>query len=239
MSEISFANGPDGKIASQDTMIYVQGNKQKIERGSVATITDLDKNIIYIIDKDRRVYTEMPLQALSSAQPDITPDEITLTETGKTRVIANYPCNEYRAAAGNKLEHVTISACVSTSVPGAKEMSEFDHHLVMRLSGHKSEGSGGNSTAGLMLEKHSVVSFRIPNTSRGKAYQTASLLADSRINKIQRKPLSLETFKPPEGYSKLQNRSHRMAPPASPGAPDQALETIAPILPLSFSLINT
>jgi hypothetical protein len=77
----------------KDKTVYVQGNKQKIERGSIASITDLDKQVVYIIDKDRRLYAEMPLQALSSARSDNPHGEAILTRTGKTRVIANHPCN--------------------------------------------------------------------------------------------------------------------------------------------------
>jgi hypothetical protein len=84
-------------------------NKQ-IERGRIASITDLDKQVVYVIDKDRRVYAEMPLQALSSARSDNMHGDAILTRTGKTCVIANHPCNEYRAVRGNKIEHLTISA---------------------------------------------------------------------------------------------------------------------------------
>jgi Domain of unknown function (DUF4412) len=213
MSETSFANGLNSEITSQGKMVYVQGNKQKVESGNIATITDLDKNVIYIVDKDQRVYSEMPLQALGSAQPDVRYSEATLTKTGETRIVANHPCNEYRAVKGNKAERVTISACVSTSAPGAKEMAEFDRKIVARLSGRKSDSSGGNDTAGLMLEKQSVLSFRLPDPSRSNAYQTASLLTGTRVNNIQLKPLPPGTFEPPKGYSKLQDRPCPTAPP--------------------------
>jgi hypothetical protein len=216
MSETSFANGLDSEIASQDKTVYVQGNKQKVESGNIATITDLDKNVIYIIDKDHQVYSEMPLQTLGSAQPDIIHGEAILTRTGETRVVANHPCNEYRAVKGNKAERVTISACVSANAPGAKEMAEFDRKMVARLSGHKSDRSGGNDTAGLMLEKQSVLTFRVPDPSRSNAYQTASLLAETRVNKILLKPLPPGTFEPPKGYSKLQDRQYQTASPAFP-----------------------
>jgi hypothetical protein len=216
MSETSFTDGLSSEIASQDKMVYVQGNKQKVESGNIATITDLDKNVIYIIDKYHRIYSEMPLQALGSAPPDIGYSEATLTKTGETRVVANHPCNEYRAVKGNKAERVTISACVSASVPGAKEMAEFDRKMVARLSGRKSDRSGGNDRAALMLEKQSVLSFRVPDPSRSNAYQTASLLTETRVNRIQLKPLPPGTFEPPKGYSKLQDRRYQTASPVFP-----------------------
>lgn len=111
MAETSFAEGPNGKI-SQSKTVYVQGNKKKIEREGTAEITDLDKGLIYIIDKNHRVYTEIPLQNLSSGPLQNVHGGAILTKTGKTRVVADHPCYEYRAVAGNKLERATISACV-------------------------------------------------------------------------------------------------------------------------------
>jgi hypothetical protein len=231
MAETSFAESPNGEISSQDKTVYVQGNKQKVERGGVAEITDLDKSVIYIIDKRDRIYTEMPLQALSSSEADNMQGETILRKTGEIRVIANHPCSEYRTIEGNKLERVTISVCVSTSAPGAREMSEFARNMVARLGGRNSERSAEDDPAGLMLEKQSVLSFRVPDRSRGKAYHMLSVLAETRVSKIQLQPLPPETFKPPEGYSKLENQPRGTAPAISPKAPSQSLEAIAPNLP--------
>jgi hypothetical protein len=112
MAETSSAAYPTGQIF-QDKTVYVQGNKEKVEREGVAEITDLDKSLVYIIDKNRRVYTEIPLQALSSGQPASEHGEAIFSKTGEIRVVADHPCHEYRAVGGNKLEHVTISACMS------------------------------------------------------------------------------------------------------------------------------
>src|SRR5216684_2740126 len=163
MAETSTTSGPTGESSSLDRTVYVQGNKQKVERSGVATITDLDNSIIYIIDKKDRAYTELPLHALGSAEPGDARDEtIQLNKTGETRVIADHPCNEYRASEGNKLERVTISACVSTSAPGAKELSEFERKMAARLGGREAERLNAHDSAIVMLEKQSVVSFRVP-----------------------------------------------------------------------------
>jgi len=216
MAETSFAKGPNGQISSQDKTVYVQGNKQRIELGNVAEITDLDKNVAYIVNKHDRAYAEMPLQAPSSSPPDGMQDEVILKKTGEVRHIANHPCSEYRTVAGNELERVTISACVSTSAPGAKELSGFDHNIATRLTGRKFERPAEKGPAGLMLEKQSVLSFRVPDSSRGRTYHTASYLVETRVNKITQQPLLPETFNPPDGYSKLQNLPPRTVPPDLP-----------------------
>jgi hypothetical protein len=240
MAETSIAQGPNGETFSVKKTVYLQGNKEKVEGESVAEITDLDKNLVYITDKHRRVYTEIPLQSLSSGQPANAHGEAILTKTGETRIVADHPCHEYRAVGGNKLEHVTISACVSTDVPGAKEIAEFDRNVITRLGGHTSgEGSIGSDSAGLMLEKQSVLTFRLPDPLRDKAYHTTSLIAATRVNKIQLTSLSPETFTPPVGYSKLQNRP-RGTPPADSPDSDEGLEVIAPdLLSPSWLTIST
>ncbi len=231
MNETSLASGPTGETSSQNRIVYVQGDKQKVERQGVDAITDLDKRVIYIIDKNKRSYTEVPLKALSATGPGESPAEtIRLNKTGQTRIIANHPCNEYRAMKGNTLERVTISACVSTSAPGAKEVAAFEQKMVERLDGVESEHSSGHDEAGLMLEKQSVVTFRVPDLSR-KAYRTASLQTRTQVNQIQLKPLPADTFKPPKGFSKLlQTRPHPTVPTTSPNAPDHAIDVIAPNL---------
>lgn len=64
MAETSTSTSPDGQSESQVKTIYVQGNKQKIERQDVAAITDLDKSLIYIVDKQHHEYAEIPLHNL-------------------------------------------------------------------------------------------------------------------------------------------------------------------------------
>src|SRR5712691_6943051 len=233
MAETSTTSGPTGETSSLNGTVYVQGNKQKVERSGVATITDLDNSIIYIIHKKDRAYTEVPLRALSHSEPGEARDAtIKLNKTGERRVIANHPCNEYRTIERNKLERVTISACVSTSAPGAKEVSQFERTMIARLSGRESERLNGHDSTVLMLEKQSVISFRVPDLSRHQAYRTASLLAKTRVNEIQVKSLPAATFKPPKGFSKLQNRPGSKLPPAPPTAPEQTIQAIAPNVPL-------
>jgi len=227
MTETSTTSGPTGETSSLDRTVYVQGNKQKVERSGVTTITDLDNSIIYIIDNKDRAYSEVPLNSLSLRKPgEARGETIQLNKTGEKRVIADHPCNEYRSSGGNNLERVTISACVSSSAPGAKEVSEFERKMAVRLSGRESERLNGHDSAMLMLEKQSVLSFRVPDRSRHQAYRTGSLLARTRVNQIQVKTLSAATFKPPKGFSKLQNQPGRMVRAVS-----QTIQAIAPYVP--------
>ena len=174
--------------------------------------------MIFVIDKKRRVYSEMPLQALGSRPAQQAHVDAILTKTGKIRVVADQPRQEYRAVGGNKLEHVAISACVSTSVPGAKEISDFNRKMITRLGDRMTKGSSRSGAAGLMLEKQSVLKFRLPDPVRADGHYTASLIARTRVNKIRLTPLPPETFLPPVGYAKLQNPPQRTVPADSVGS---------------------
>jgi hypothetical protein len=83
MNETSVAKGTDGVISSQDKTVYVQGNKRKVDMGHVAEITDLDKGIIYIINKPDRVYAEISMETIHSSEPGSAEDSVTLKRLGE------------------------------------------------------------------------------------------------------------------------------------------------------------
>jgi hypothetical protein len=228
MAERSTATGPDGRTNSQVKTIYLQGNKQKVERQDVAAITDLDKSVVYIIDKQHHDYAEIPLQKVTPSLPgNERGRSIKLDRTGEVRVIANQPCREYRASEADKLERVTISACVSTNAPGARELSEFDRKMIVRLSGRDLHALPDGQADALMLEKRSTVRFRVPDPSQRRPYRTASLSAKTRIDQIQLRQLPPETFRPPKNYNQLRTRRPEAAPPMSPVTTGQTIEVIA------------
>lgn len=228
MAETSTATSPDGRTNSQVKTIYLQGNKLKVEKRHIAAITDLDRSVIYIIDKQHHD-AEIPLQKLGpSPRGNARGPSITLNSTGNVRMVANLPCREYRATGGDRLERVTISACVSTDAPGAREVSEFDRKMIARLGGQDSQHSSHGPADAVMLEKQSVVSFRLPDPSHGRPYRMASLSAHTRVNQIEVKPLPAETFRPPKGFSQLRSRRGQSAPPVVPGTASGTFEVVAP-----------
>jgi hypothetical protein len=106
--------------------------------------------------------------------------------------------------------------------------------MIGRLGGHKSEEKSIRSDgASLILEKKSTLSFRLPDRSRGNAHQTTSLIVETRVDKIQSITLPPETFKPPTGYTKLQNQPDVTRSVGSPES-NPALEAI--VLPPPASL---
>src|SRR5262249_5765994 len=121
------------------------------------------------------------------------------------------------------LERVNVSMCVSTGAPGAKEVSDFQRKMAAHFDDGKSEGSSRKDPGTLVLEKRSVLNFRLSDPSRDQVYGAASLLSQTRVNVIQLKQLPPETFEAPEGYSKLQNPSGGTAAADLPQACDQSI----------------
>ena len=209
MSEVATASGPIGNTAEQRT-IYVQGNKQKIDADTVQTIADLDKRLLYIIDKNQKNYLELPLRSLGDLSRGIGNDvegaELVLKRTGKTNVVAYQRCDEYRGAQANKDVHVSVRACVSKAAPGAQEVARFDREMIAQLTGAKHQTPNQGTASGLVLEKQSVVNLRLPDQSR-KGYRTASVTTRTRVKDIKLKQLPAETFAPPKGFDKVDSQS--------------------------------
>jgi hypothetical protein len=205
MSETAIASGALGNGVQHRT-IYLQGNKQKVDTDIVQTITDLDKRLLYIIDKQHKNYVEIPLSSLSGALNGLGgPDSATieLKRTGAKQVIADQSCDEYRGREGNDQLQITVSACVSNSAPGAREIARFDRKMLARMPALEPKPAKQES-AGIVLEKKSVVNLRVADLSRQR-YRTASLITKTSVDEIRVKQLEAETFTPPKGYSKVEN----------------------------------
>jgi hypothetical protein len=208
MSEIATASGPVGNTAQQQT-VYVQGNKQKIDADTVQTIADLDKRLLYIVDKNQRNYVELPLRSLgelsAGASDDVDGAALVLKRTGKTHVVAYQRCDEYRGTQANEGVQVSVSACVSKAAPGAKEVAKFDREMIAQLTGARHQTSNEEANTGLVLEKKSVVNLRVPDQSR-QGYRSASVTTRTRVKDIKLKQLPAETFAPPKGFDKVNKR---------------------------------
>jgi hypothetical protein len=207
MSETAMTSGPSGHIAQERTTIYIQGNKQRVDTGDVQTITDLDKRLLYIVDKKDREYVEESLQTGSGTYPESgeAAGSVVLKRTGRTHLVAYQRCNEYRGTWADQNVNVTVSACVSDAGPGVQEIARFNREMISQVSGSKSRTPGEEATSGIMLEKHSVVELRRRYKSRH--YRRASLTMKSKIEDIKLTQLPAGTFLPPKGFNKVNDES--------------------------------
>lgn len=203
MSETAIASGFNGNEMVHRT-IYVQGNKQKVDTQNVQTITDLDKHLLYVVDKDHRNFVELPLNSMGNAPADFSAPAgaaVVLKRTGDTQVVAAHSCDEYRGRAAKDLLQITVSACVSMSAPGAAEIARFDRRMISQIGGQKSGTS--QQSAGVVLQKKSVVNLRVSDPAQQR-YRTASLTTKTTVNSIKLRPLPAQTFAPPKGYTQVE-----------------------------------
>ena len=224
MSETSVARSPAGATTLNRT-IYGQGNKKKVEKPEVDSITDLDKGVVYIVDKRHKKYLEMPI-------PHSQPDEmgrrdshggaILLDKTPDTRVIANQTCTEYRGAHTNEIERIAVSACVTRSAPGTSELMAFDEKFSRKvgIEGQLPQTETGES-AGVALEKRSMVRVLVPDVTRGHAYRVASFASKTEVREITLRQLPDATFAPPGSFSRITTAPALPAPRQVPRAHDR------------------
>jgi hypothetical protein len=224
MSETSVATSPAG-ATTLDRTIYVQGNKRKVEKPEVDSITDLDKGVVYVIDKRHKKYLEMPITDSRLDQMgrwDSQGESILLDKTPDTRVVANQTCTEYRGAHTNEIERIAVSACVSRNAPGTSEVMAFDEQF-SRAVGTEDQmpRKGTGEFAGLVLEERSMVSFRVPDHTRGDASRIASFAKQTEVKEIRLRQLPETTFVPPESFTRVTNAPALPTPRHAPRAHDQ------------------
>ena len=203
----------------------MQGNKQKVEKPEVDSITDLDKGVVYIVDKRNKKYLEMPITDSRRDQMgrrDSKSEAILLDKTPEAHVVANQTCTEYRGAHTNQIERIAVSACVSRSAPGTSEVIAFDEKF-SRAVGIEDQvpQRGTGESAGLVLEKRSMVSFRVPDITRGDAYRVDSFASKTEVREIRLRQLPEATFAPPEGFSRVASAPAVPTPRQAPRAHDK------------------
>jgi hypothetical protein len=218
----------------QTHTVYTQGDKRKVEGRRVDVITDLDKDVLYVVDKNRRQYAEIPLKTLAMPRADengTTVDTIRFRSTHNRRVIANLPCREYRGVVANPVRQIAVSTCVSNDMPAAAgEIAAFEHKMVTRLEGSDVGRSVGTDRHHLVLEKESVGSVRIPEVS-GMRYRTASVMAITKVDSVQVERLAAEMFVPPKGFAKVDARAgaNPQKPLCAPAAGDIGVIFLRPL----------
>jgi len=209
MSQTAVASGPTVNEMQHRT-VYIQGNKEKVDADDVQTITDLDKRLLYVIDKAHKNYVEMPLAMAEDPVPESGGgdedggEKIVLERTGGKQVIADQNCDEYRGGKRDGPLEIAVSACVSDSAPGAREIARFDREMVAQI-GHLKPTPSGKDSAGVVLEKKSVVNLRLPDPAPHR-YRTASLTTKTTVDSIKSARLADQTFTPPKGFSKIQQQ---------------------------------
>src|SRR5207253_9456555 len=104
-----------------------------------------DERVLYVIDKNRGIYFEVPMAPGKDQGKQAATDTIHLERTGKSRKVANYSCEEYRGSGAIDVGKVTVSACVSKNAPGADEVAKFERRMLSQMSGDAKASSPDDS----------------------------------------------------------------------------------------------
>jgi len=209
IAETIISSDPIGGSQLQTRTVYTQGDKRKVEDRGIDVITDLDRDVLFVVDKNQKEYAEIPLRALAMPRPGYespTLETIHFHGTKKMRVIAKLPCKEYRGVVANLLKHVVVTACVSDNIAGAGEVAAFERKMMSRLEGTAGQPAGLDPDR-LVLEKESDGSVRIPDASGNKSDRMAPIITITRVDSIQVQPLAAATFVPPKDFSKVEGQA--------------------------------
>lgn len=195
-----------GPSRTRTVTVYLQGNKRKIDEARAAAITDLDKHIVYILDKQNRSYLELPLRKINATNGTNKlrgATSVLLHPSGRSRTVGEYPCKEYLGVRHNQRLQISVNACVASNLPGAHEMQHFDQELISDLAGHHARRLSRSKWGGLLLERRFVASFRTGKGGNRAPRQLSRITTISRVKSIRIRPLARAIFVPPKDFQNL------------------------------------
>ena len=221
------ANLQSGPRQSEQT-IMIQGNKQKMVTGEREIITDLDNNVMYLIDPSKSSYFQLPFpptgpmaQAVAHAA-----GAMDFKKGTTTRKILGYSCTDYLGTGQSMQGDYTITECFSTSATGAKEFNAFQKAMAAKL---KSLVPQINTPDGIPLASDSTIkmnTMKIPNLPPEQAQRVQQELAkmkpmttNTEVTRLEAKNLPADSFAVPKGYTQ---RTLGMPPAGQAQAPAPA-----------------
>jgi hypothetical protein len=227
VTQQQIANGQFGERKTEQT-IMIQGNKQKMITGERQIITDLDNNVMYLIDPSKSSYFQLPFpptgpmaQAVAHAA-----GAMDFKKGTTTRKVLGYSCTDYSGTGQSMSGDYTVTECFSTSAPGAKEFNAFQKAMAAKL---KSVVPESNTPDGIPLASDSTINMntmKIPNLSPEQAQRLQQQLAKMKpvttkteVTKLEAKDLPADTFALPKG---LTQRTLGMPPAGEAKAPAPA-----------------
>ncbi len=195
--------GADGHSRTVDQTVLIQGNRSKSSSPEGATITDLDRRSLIVIDSDAKTATEMPLDSFGRMMSPALVGEF--RPTNVTRKVAGYECQEFEHPLEGGSARGVSRTCVSKSAPGAAEASKFYSRSIEAMAGRD---AGAHAPGGLVLSEESIVQ---PMPAPASADESAKRLAQTgnkvgsqksttRVTKIETGAIDPSEFAVPPGY---------------------------------------
>jgi hypothetical protein len=237
-----------------DQTVMVQGHKQKFIDGDREIVTDLDAGTVYIINPKRKEYfqSKFPPVGMLAMRMIFGGSTIELKKTGGTDKVAGYACQDYTGGAILALHSISVTQCVASDAPGAKEFAEFQKLLQSKLKGSPVARKGEIPDGIPLLSAVTTASVPFkapPGFPPAAAEQMNAKIAghkptviNTTVSTIEVKDLPADTFAMPAGYTKgkemqmppnplirgLHSQPHGAAPAAGASAAPAAPAAPAP-----------
>ncbi len=217
--------GPQGMSVESMSKIFLKGNKVRTETTAKSSmtgemtsvsITRLDKEVIWILDPEKKQYTELNLadlkkrmeQAYTDTQKNVVP-EISVRKTGEKKKILNYDCEKVVLSMKVNSEqggvNFTQTMWVTKDVPRYKELEAFQK-MVAELGLQPSSSMLPISKKFLeefKKKSESIQGFPLEmemDMSMGSKEMPFSFKVHTEVSKIDAKPINAKVFEIPRGY---------------------------------------
>jgi hypothetical protein len=181
--------------------LLIEGNRSKSVMTGGATITDLDKKTMTILDTEAKTATEVPIDSYGPLMSAALSGEFKPTGTKKT--VAGYDCEEYEHKLDVMKTKGLSRSCVSKAVPGAEEAASFQRRVIEAMIG-KSVAAGIPEGVTLAEETEIEPITDVPaEGAKGVARTMAAVGAQkskTEVTSIEARSVSADEFAIPAGY---------------------------------------
>ena len=243
-------SAPAGVVISQETVnqtgaqktdqtVMIQGHKRKVISGDEEElITDLDAGAIYIIKPKNKQYYEGKFPPTGAYTMKLFWDGtfVGVDKASGTDKVAGYACQNYTGSVTAARHILTMTKCVASDAPGAKEYVEFQKAMADKLKGTRLAPKG-ETPDGIPVSSIRTIAPvpytpppSLPPAAAKKLMEAMvkgnkTVTFNTTVSKIEVKDLPAETFAVPAGYTKGETQPitpHLLKKPgqspASPGA---------------------
>ena len=231
---------PGGRKSTQTLMI--QGHKQRLIDPDRDTITDLDAKKTYVLDTKDKKFLEIPFPPVNGFQRMITRQTlaIALTKAAGTNKVAGYSCQDYTGSVPVAQSTLSVTECVASDAPGAKEFVDYQKALAQTAKGTplapKGEIPDGIPVSSVSTRK--VNPFpHLPGATAEQMAKLNAAMAKNKpfvtsvtVSKIETKDIPADTFVVPADYTKVKEPTPAM-PGMHPVTPGGATMGSAPTAP--------
>jgi len=213
---------------TRNRTIIIQGNKQKIVTDQDQMVTDLDKNVMLLINPTHKTYAQMPFPPHYPTGMSKTMKSVEFKKMGTFRVVDGYKCEDYSGVSHIMGTESKIVECFAKSAPGAKDFASFQRVMNKKLTDAGEGGMAREIPTGVPVASETTTNMAgltIPGMPPDQAKKFSQMMANrppivtkSKVTKISTQTIPDSEFMPPAGYT-LQAVPSRMGRPAAGSPP--------------------